>query len=104
MLGFVMTNFTKQLLACGYTVGSYKNEVYPGGPGLPAYPPGHYVQAEEDRIRVYTRHLFGEPYTKRTWHDEVTVAVFLSVEEFFAACPVKSEPGSGPNDVTNVWD
>lgn len=77
----------------GYVRGNDPFEWYAGGPGVPEFPSGHNVQVHNDRIRVYTVKLFGTPYTKRTWWDQHTVAVFLTVEEFLAACPEKSSGG-----------
>lgn len=99
-----MNGFTKQLLAKGYQLGHNDGEVIPAGPGVPCFPAGHRVKVTDDRIRVYTGKLFGEAYTKRSWWDQVTVAVFDSVESYLGACPTKSEGGIGPNEETNVWD
>lgn len=73
---------------------------YANGPGVPCFPSNLEVEVHHDRIRVFRKVLFGEAYTRRTFWDTVTVAVFVTVEEFIAACPTKSEGGVGPN----VWD
>lgn len=73
---------------------------YPGTAGLPCPKPGLRVQVAEDRIRVYSVKLFGEAYTKRTWTDTTTIAVFESVADFVAYCKAEggiSEPGNGAN-------
>lgn len=77
----------------GYVRGSGPFEWYAGGPGVPEFPPQFKVQVRDDRIRVYTQEFFGTPYTSRSWWDQRTVAIYLTVEEFLAACPGKSSGG-----------
>lgn len=69
---------------------------YPGCGGIPCPIKGE-VQVKLDRIRVFETKLFGEPYTRCTHHDHVTLAVFDSVESFVEHCKTAgrlSEPGA----------
>lgn len=68
--------------------------MYPGSGNLPCFPIGHDVQILNDRIRVFTSKLFGEAYSKRSFQDQITVAVFDSVELFVLSCTKLSEFGS----------
>lgn len=91
----------RKINAVGYVRDPNNKECwYPGSGGIPAFDSSHTVQVTHDRIRVFTKKLFGEQYTKRTWQDEVTVAVFTTVEEFVAGCPSVSEPGI----TQDFWD
>ncbi len=73
---------------------------YTGGPFVPCFPSNLSVEVHHDRIRVFRKVFFGESYSRRSFWDTVTVAVFDSVESFIAACPERSQGGCGPN----VWD
>jgi len=69
-------------------------EFYPGGPGVPCPANGLSVQVCADRIRVFRTQFFGTPYSRASFVDTVTVAVFASVADFLAWCPCVSEPGA----------
>jgi hypothetical protein len=58
----------------------------PAGPGIPEPAHGCEVQVLHDRIRVFTCEFFGEAYSRCSFIDTVTVAVFDTAEAFFAWC------------------
>jgi hypothetical protein len=92
-------NLVEELLKKGYAVSPNNIHALPGKlmyasrAGLPAFPIGHEVQVESDRIRIFTLKFFGEQYSPRSYWDTVTVAVFDSVEAFLTSCPSAAEPG-----------
>jgi hypothetical protein len=90
------------LLKAGYVVSPNNIHslpgvlMYPGGPGIPCPNPGREVQVLDDRIRIFTTKLFGEPYTRKSYWDTETVYVLDSVPAFLNWCRcygTVSEPG-----------
>lgn len=70
--------------------------MYAGGPGIWTVNDDLEIQVKHDRIRVFRTQFFGERYSPRSFHDTVTVAVFLAVEELLEWCAQNgkiSEPG-----------
>lgn len=70
--------------------------VYASGPGVWTVPNFQEIQVLEDRIRVFRPSFFGDQYSKRSYWDTVTVAVFDNVPDFMAWCQEHgkvSEPG-----------
>lgn len=46
------------------------------------------IQVQSDRIRLFALKFFGEPFSKRSCYDTVTIAVFETVEQFQDWCKV----------------
>ena len=115
MEGGTMTAFKQELLAAGW-VKSPNNihslpEIEKGGgspvwyPGIVCMPcpnPGEDVQVCDDRLRVFKLEFFGVSYSKRSFLDTVTVAVFVTVAELLAYC--KSTGHRVIVGGANVWD
>ncbi len=59
---------------------------YPGHDGQADTPEGTETQVCSDRIRVFRYQHFGEHYSKRSFGDTVTVAVFDNTRDFLAYC------------------
>ena len=78
--------------------------MYANGPGCPQYPSSHQVQVLPDRIRVFTNRFFGQDYSKNSYWDQVTVAVFDSVGAFITSCPEVSKGGINHLTGPNVFD
>lgn len=105
-----MYSFTQHMTEIGYQPtnnihGLQGIIMCPTGPGLPWVPPMHEVQVTTDRIRIFTLQFFGEPYTKASWWDTITVAVFGTVDDFLIWCTREgrlSEPGLPA--FSNAWD
>lgn len=69
--------------------------MYANGQGLWTVPDFMEIQVLNDRIRVFKTQRFGECYTRKTYLDTITVAVFDRVEDFFSWCEThgkRSEP------------
>lgn len=61
---------------------------YSGHEGL-WEPLGEYeIQVCHDRIRVFASKFFGEPHTRCSFWDQITIAVFISVPDFVEWCKV----------------
>jgi hypothetical protein len=97
----------KDLIAAGYFISPNNIHslpgvlMYAGGPDRPCFPIGTEVQVLNDRIRVFSVKFFGKEYTRESFHDTVTVAVFDSAEKYLVACPDKSLGGAS---YSNSWD
>lgn len=92
----------EQMRECGYCVspnnihGLQGKLYYAAGPGLAEPVSGQEIQVTEDRIRVFKAVFFGEQYSRRSFWDTVTVAIFLTAEELVAWCKKNgtvSQPG-----------
>ena len=93
-----MFDLESQIHAAGYVrCANVDGRWYTGASGIPSVPDyAHNVMVTDDRIRVYVERFFGEPYTRRSWRDTVTVAVFETVPAFLDWCREHgrpSEPG-----------
>jgi len=75
---------------------------YSSGPDKKCLPYPQEAQVLSDRIRVFTTKFFGTHYTKLSFTDTVTVAVFDSVEAFLAWVEVVGVPKPPPGP--NVFD
>lgn len=82
----------KRMVSNGYVISP--NNIH-GLPGVLMYPAGQgiwtvqdhqEIQVLPDRIRVFSQHLFGEAYSRRSYFDTVTEAVFDNCSEFFTWC------------------
>ena len=97
-----------ELLAAGWVKSpnniyeAYGSIWYVAGPNVkcPPYPQQTLVQS--DRIRVFTTKLFGEPYTRRSFIDTITVAVFDNTKDFLTWVDEVGE--YKPPGGANVWD
>ncbi len=65
------------------------NQIYPdanvwyaGSSGMLDVPTNYRIDVRHDRIRVFEIRFFGEAYTRRSYIDTVTIAVFDSVSAF----------------------
>ena len=59
-------------------------------------------QVCSDRIRLFRLQFFGEQYSKRSFWDTVTIAVFADVAEFMAW--FRDNSIARPAGGANVWD
>lgn len=82
----------QEMVAAGYVISPNNIHalpgvlMYPDGRGRFAVPEGHEVQVLHDRIRVFRTQFFGEHYSRKSYWDTITVAVFESVPDFRAWC------------------
>lgn len=70
--------------------------MYAGGPGIWTVADDLEVQVLQDRIRVFKAKFFGTPYSRQSYWDTSTVAVFGDVPAFLKWCEANgklSEPG-----------
>lgn len=75
---------------------------YAGAGGIPQPAKMQEVQVDIDRIRVFSTKFFGEPYTRTSFWDTVTVAVFADVPSFLAWCEENGEL-SLPGLPAGIW-
>lgn len=59
---------------------------YPGWSGMANVPEGTEAQVCSDRIRIFSSQFFGEPHSKRSFNDTITLAVFDNTRDFLAYC------------------
>lgn len=94
--------------ACYVRDPNRENGWYAGGPGVyqPATPLTN-IEDCGDRLRIYEDVFFGEPYTKHSFWDRRTLAVFESVDEMLAWLREHGRPSEGgmpAGSIHNVWD
>ena len=78
--------------------------VTPCGAGVPRFPLDCEVQVLSDRIRVFRNKFFGQSYSKISFWDQETVAVFDSKDDYLKACPEVSKGGINHITGPNVFD
>src|SRR5262245_20278353 len=106
--GAELNQFESKLFAAGWVkspnniYGLQGSTWYRSGPGVKILPYPQEPQVLHDRIRVFTTKFFGTHYTRRSFTDTVTVAVFDDVEAFLAWVEVVGVPKPPPGP--NVFD
>lgn len=109
-----MNNFEKVLIKNGWfrspnnihglqeLTNGYSPIWYPGSLGMFKPPKGAEIQVCYDRIRAFTTKHFGKPYSRESYTDTVTVAVFENAESMIEWCRDGGEKVEIKG--TNVWD
>ena len=91
----------EQMAAIGYVLSPNNIHslsgviMYAGGPNVLEPKHKHQVQVLNDRIRIFETRLFGEPYTKQTYQDTVTIAVFTNTDDFKSWCRENGQISEG---------
>ena len=88
----------------GWYRGSEPLEWYAGSAGMMNPKMGIKVQVHSDRIRLYKSQFFGEQYSKRSFWDTVTVAVFDNFQAFSDYCQTEGEKAVALPSFSNSWD
>jgi hypothetical protein len=77
---------------------------YASGPNIKAMPTDLEALVQRDRIRIFRMKFFGEPYTRRSFWDTITVEVFDNVTDFLAWVEKNGIYNSALPAGANVWD